>query len=546
MRSAERANIHPFRRVRLWGTVEGTLNRCCSRQIGYILDDAARVRNEAKPQHSDSFCEAGVRSNFTQDVYYTPTQCCDNVRDVIRHEEDLTGGHERLRGWHPPFGVGLPPDCKRGRNWKVGQILGRGSGARRSLCSIRTMAMLIGIICLVLPRVSGQGGVTPFFLYRGQVLTGCLDPPSIPVTPFPWIDVLDLTSKTCYDMCSNEEVQGKPTTNLDTTKITHCAAQDENLKKFKCWYSGAKTACEATFDKATCEKTYCISERRVRVNCQVPYLEPTVITPNAFGTLSGQTFSNKSPYPLKACTHDSSIYYQCITKEDKEGACMCFGNCLPLNGKPGQCLDVVYALEDTWAYLGLYAEHAPGNEGVHLPYSLEDGAPQDIILFKLTVSFGELDMLDILYNCKWEKLPSCDPEFGDVEYICDVFEKGEWKLQSIMPEFFNTQWPFGYQGTYKPYHLRYKKYRETKFLRKLSMEFSGLYTVVDALITKVLYKARENLNTVRLKSIHYQEMTAKTDANELLDFTVSRTTDVKWKSRDNVIASTDRWENMSY
>ena len=546
MRSAERANIHLSRRVRLWGAVEGTLNRFCSRQIWYVSDEAARVRNGAKPQHSDSFCEAGVRSSCTQDVYYTLTQCCDNVRDVIRHEEDLTGRHERLRGWHPPFGVGLPPDCKRGRNWKVGQILGRGSGARRSLCSIRTMAMLIFIICLVLPRVSGQGGFTPFFLYRGQVLTGCLDPPSIPVTPFPWIDVLDLTSKTCYDMCSNEEVQGKPKTNLDTTKIRHCAVQDENLKKFKCWSSGAKTACEATFDKATCEKTYCISERRVRVNCQVPYLEPTVITPNAFGTLSGQTFSNKSPYPLKACTHDSSIYYQCITKEDKEGACMCFGNCLPLNGKPGQCLDVVYALEDTWAYLGLYAEHAPGNEGVHLPYSLEDGAPQDIILFKLTVSFGELDMLDILYNCKWEKLPSCDPEFGDVEYICDVFEKGEWKLQSIMPEFFNTQWPFGYQGTYKPYHLRYKKYRETKFLRKLSMEFSGLYTVVDALITKVLYKARENLNTVRLKSIHYQEMTAKTDSNELLDFTVSRTTDAKWKSRDNVISSTDRWENMSY
>ena len=115
-----------------------------------------------------------------------------------------------------------------------------------------------------------------------------------------------------------------------------------------------------------------------------------------------------------------------------------------------------------------------------------------------------------------------------------------------MPEFFDTTWEFGYQGTYRPYHFRYKKYRENKFLRKMSMEFSGLYTVVDALITKVLYKARENLNTVRLKSIHYQEMTAKTDANELLDFTVSRTTDVKWKSRDNVIASTDRWENMSY
>jgi hypothetical protein len=347
-------------------------------------------------------------------------------------------------------------------------------------------------------------------------------------------------------MCSNEEVQGKPTTNLATTKVTHCAANDENLKKYQCWSSEKRAACLATFDKATCEKTYCISERRVRVNCQVPYLEPTVITPNAFGTLSGQTFAVESPYPLKACTHDSSIYYQCIKKEDKEGACMCFGNCLPLYGKPGQCLDVVYALEDTWAYLGIYAEHAPGKEGEHLPYDLEEGAFQDLILFKLTVTFGELDMLDILYNCNWEKLPSCDPEFNDVEYICDVFEKGNWKLQSKMPDFFNTQWLFGYEGTYKPYHLRYKKYRENKFLRKLSLEFSGLYTVVDALITKVRYKARENLNTVRLKSIHYQEMTAKTDANELLDFTVSRTTDAKWKTRDLVISSTDRWENMRY
>jgi len=414
------------------------------------------------------------------------------------------------------------------------------------------MAILIGIICLVLPRVSGQGRFTPFFLYQGQVLTGCLDPPIIPVTPFPWIDVLDLTSKTCDDKCSNEVVQGQPQTNLDATKITHCAALDENLKKWelffpsKCWYSGAKTACAVTFDKATCEKTYCISERRVRVNCQFPYLEPTVITPNAFGNLSGQTFSNKSPYSLKACTHDSSVYYQCITTEDKEGACMCFGNCLPLNGKPGQCLDVVYALEDTWAYLGIYAEHAPGNEGEHLPYRAEAGAPQDIILFKLTVTFGELDMLDILYTCTWEKLPPCDPEFPDVEYICNVFEKGEWNLTSTMPEFFNTPWAFGYKETYKPYHFRYKKYRENKFLRKLSMEFSGLYTVVDALITKVRYKARENLNTVRLKSIHYQEMTAKTDANELLAFTVSSTTDAEWKSRDNVISSTDRWENMRY
>jgi hypothetical protein len=409
------------------------------------------------------------------------------------------------------------------------------------------MAILIGIICLVLPRVSGQG-FKPFFLYRGQVLTGCLDPPIIPVTPFPWIDVLDLTSKTCYDMCSNVEVQGKPGTNLDTTKTTHCAAQDEKDKKFSCWVGGAKAVekCVATFDKATCEKTYCISERRVRVNCQVPYLEPTVITPNAFGTLSGQTFSNKSPYPLKACTHDSSIYYQCMTEQDKEGACMCFGNCLPLNGKPGQCLDVVYALEDTWSYLGIYAEHAPGMSGAHKPYTLEEGAPQDSILFKLTVTFGELDMLDTLYNCNWQKLPSCDQEFEDVEYICNVFEKGEWKLQSIMPEFFNTQWLFGYQGTYKPYHLRYKKYRENKFLRKLSMEFSGLWTVVDALITKVQYKARENLNTVRLKSIHYQEMTAKTDANELLEFTVSMTTDERFGTkRENVISSTDRWENMS-
>ena len=223
----------------------------------------------------------------------------------------------------------------------------------------------------------------------------------------------------------------------------------------------------------------------VPVECQNPYMEPELVTLG-----DGR---------LRACTHDTGIWYQC---NDDSPGCSCFGNCIPNNGFPPECLDVVFALEDTWAYLGIHIEHGPGRPGEHIPFT---GYPSYHLLFRLTVHYGELDLLDTLRHCTWET-PDQDPS-RLIKETCDV------------PP---TSLPEGYGDIFRaPYHIRYTRYIEQNFVATtMALELSGFYELIDPLIRLVRYKARPNENSFRIKSPIYNQLSSRMVPNELLQIDV--------------------------
>jgi len=241
------------------------------------------------------------------------------------------------------------------------------------------------------------------------------------------------------------------------------------------------------------------------VGCKDPYIEPQVVT-----TGQGR---------LKACTHDSSTFYRC----QSEVSCACFGNCLPNVGFPPECLDVVYSLEDTWGYLGVYINHGPGQVGYHVPFPNAD-FPDHTVMYKMTVSYGELDLLGTLANCTWIDTPQVDPEAGKVERFCEISPTqlpGEWSSVD-----------------YKPYHIRYKIYIPgSDFVQKFSLEMSGMWEQLDRLIRIVQYKARWNENSNRIKSPVYNLLTYNKAPNELL---LLEAFDLIDASKQRVFGRTDR------
>lgn len=225
---------------------------------------------------------------------------------------------------------------------------------------------------------------------------------------------------------------------------------------------------------------------------------------------------------MKACTHDLTVRYKCDNLGESPG-CVCFGNCLPIDGLPGECLDVVFALEDTWTYLGIHIEHGPGTPGVYLPFI---GQPSYHLLFRLSVRFGELELLDTLHTCTWRapekpikatnpatgkpiSLPDPrDTQFNMIKDTCDVTSlPGEWGTP-----------------TKKPYHIRYIRFTEQNFVNTMmSLEFSGMYEIVDPLIRLVRYKARPNENSERIKSPIYNKLSSRMLPYEMLQIDVFNT-----------------------
>ena len=244
----------------------------------------------------------------------------------------------------------------------------------------------------------------------------------------------------------------------------------------------------------------------IPVECTNPKIEPELVTLG-----EGRR---------KACTHDLTVRYECDDLGQNPG-CVCFGSCLPINGLPAECLDVAYALEDTWTYLGIHIEHGPGASGVYLPFT---GMPEYHLLFRLTVRFGELDLLDTLHSCKWSEpkillgtdsrgQPMYGPDPRDTQFAmikdtCDVATlPGEWGTP-----------------TKKPYHIRYLRFKEQNSINTMmSLEFSGTYEIVDPLIRLVRYKSRPNENSDRIKSPVYNLQSSKVVPNELLQLDVFNT-----------------------
>ena len=236
--------------------------------------------------------------------------------------------------------------------------------------------------------------------------------------------------------------------------------------------------------------------------CRNPFIEPDVNTEG-----KGQ---------LKACSHDSSVYFECPGVDP--AGCQCFGTCLPNVGFAAECLDVVFALEDTWWYLGVFINHAPGAAGNNLPFI---GQTSHHLIFKLTVNYGELDILDTLRHCLWmddHKNLVSDPEATTLDMYCNV-------VPSSLPG------DFGKSGNH-PYHLRYKRYLETDFVKRMSVEFSGNFEQVDPLIKIVKYKAIFNENSNRIKSPIYNPLSYNKVPNEKLFIEVSTYVDVNIPSTD--------------
>lgn len=244
------------------------------------------------------------------------------------------------------------------------------------------------------------------------------------------------------------------------------------------------------------------------VGCTEPFIEPQVVT-----TGQGR---------LKACTHDSKSYYHC--PGTTPGGCSCFGSCLPNIGFPPECLDVVFALEDTWGYLGIYIHHGPGAVGQHLPFP-NDIFPAYHLFYKLTVSYGDLDLLGTLSNCTWVSVSvgSGDPEEASVDKVCNILPAslpGEWGSTENAP-----------------YHVRYKQYLESNFIKKKSLEISGRWEQLDRLIRLVQYKARWNENSNRIRSPVYNKLTYDKSPNELMLIEIYNLIDV---NVPRVIARTER------
>ena len=156
---------------------------------------------------------------------------------------------------------------------------------------------------------------------------------------------------------------------------------------------------------------------------------------------------------LKACTHDTAAYFECA---NNSSGCRCNSACKSFNIAHSmfeeECLDVVFALENTWGYLGVSAQASDISDD----FGLENGgqacwdhcqsttgfcawcgtgmccrqgyegdgcngtgvADKDYhhcvprmpmpnvseshhFLYRFTVSFGELDVLGTLPNCTW-------------------------------------------------------------------------------------------------------------------------------------------------
>ncbi len=225
------------------------------------------------------------------------------------------------------------------------------------------------------------------------------------------------------------------------------------------------------------------------IGCQDPFIEPQVVT-----TEQGR---------LKACTHDSSAFYRCTS----EASCECFGSCLPNVGFPPECLDVVYALEDTWGYLGVYINHGPGQVGYHLPFP-NDLFPDHALMYKMTVSYGELDLLGTLANCTWEQVDGGDPESE-----ATIPGRGVARFCEILPRQLPGEWG---TAANMPYHIRYKIYNPVNFVKKFSLEMSGRWEQLDRLIRLVQYKSRWNENSNRIKSSVYNKLTYDKVPNEFL------------------------------
>lgn len=418
------------RRSALWEAPEAAVKRDCAVRKAHAwvdpgVGDAQRVRaSTGAPQSDGVHRAAGTSKRWAKEGRCPVSHCRDHTAQLMGHEEEGQAGSRRshLQGWQP-FGTGVPQDCGQ-RLLSVGSAtLGRRRRRRENLQTVGTVALLVGLMCALLPRASCQQFFRPVYLFEGQVLTLCLDSP--------------------------EEI--------------------------------AKS-----------------------VECKQNYIEPAVPSTRGLGM-------------LKACTHDSSVYYEC--KDPGDGGCACFGSCLPNVGFPAECMEVVYSIEDTWSYLGVYIWHNPGLEISKLPFI---GFPSHHLHYKLTVTYGELDLLGSFLACGpwdpdpekkkvslWQSpadLPSevfaQDPEGRELEYWCDV------PLASLPGKWRDVQ--------HAPYFIRYKRYYEKNFLIKRTLEFAGTYELLDPILRLVKYKARPNENSNRIKSAIYNKQSHEKQPNEFL------------------------------
>ena len=156
--------------------------------------------------------------------------------------------------------------------------------------------------------------------------------------------------------------------------------------------------------------------------------------------------------------------------------------------------------------------------------------PNDIfpayhLFYKLTVSYGDLDLLGTLSNCTWVSVSvgSGDPEEASVDKVCNILPAslpGEWGSTENAP-----------------YHVRYKQYLESNFIKKKSLEISGRWEQLDRLIRLVQYKARWNENSNRIRSPVYNKLTYDKSPNELMLIEIYNLIDV---NVPRVIARTER------
>jgi len=431
------------RRARLWdstgGAPEQTHGSATPHENGFAkacAEDTAR-----QPSHTRSPClpwGAAARGRGEHEEAGPPGPCRD--RPPVRAEHDArVAGRRHAQQRNRQAGGGWDREqqqVSRPRRTKSGGV----AGGRGDLQVMGTVALLIGIMCAVLPQgVLGQQYFNPMYRFQGQVLTLCLDPP------------------------------------------------------------------EQVYDAETEIMSFIYPTM-----CQNPYIEPDVVTEG-----KGQ---------LKACTHDSSIYYEC--KDPSDPDCLCFASCMPNEGFAPECLDVIFALEDTWGYLGVFINHGPGAPGQHLPFI---GNPTYYLIFKFTVIFGELDLLDTLQKCAWMEDHKIigDPEAATMDAYCDIVPTdlpGDWSTIQR-----------------RPIHLRYKRYAEDNFVRKMSLEISGNFEQVDPLIKMVKYKAKYNVNSNRIRSPIYNLLSYNKVPNELLLVEVSNRID-----GGSSLPSTDRLTLLQY
>ena len=235
--------------------------------------------------------------------------------------------------------------------------------------------------------------------------------------------------------------------------------------------------------------------------CGKPHVEPQVIT-TGLGT-------------LKACTHDPQIFYRCPSIHDP--GCFCLNDCQPYYSRgvqfPPECQDVVFALEDTWGSFNISINHAPGAEGQSVPFDDPIVTLSYNLMYKLTVTYGELDLLGTLSGCDWKPIDKANMDDLDrllVKSVCDV------DLQSLPKDWGSTE--------KVPYHIRFTKYEEDDSVHKMSLEFSGLWTCIDRLIRLITYKPKWNMNTNRIRSPVYDHASAKFPS-ELLVIEVSQMID---------------------